>query len=481
MTTAKVDTVIQGGLVVNATHASEASVAITGEKIALVGPHELMPPAENYIDATGKYVFPGAIDAHCHFENAEIVNIDNWTTGPMAAAHAGVTKLIPFAIWNFAKTKSLPANIADKIDEVAPQSVLDFGLHFILPNQPASLEGLTDAVGEAARMGVDSYKMFMAYKKRGIICRDDHIAKVMESVAAHGGIVMLHCENGDVLDYLEDKFLAEGKIHPRDFPSAVPPWTEEEAVNRAILLGHTAGCITYVVHLSTRGGLERIKQAQSMGQKVWTETCPQYLLLDADDAMERFGPYVKIGPSLRRAHEGHQAALWRGTAEGYVSAIVSDHSPKLPADREPGWKNIFLKPDGKPVPSGTPEIETLVPLVYSEGVVKRGFPLTWMARVIAENPARMFGLYPRKGVIQPGADADFLIVDPKARATIRAADHHGKAGMTPFEGWEVQGWPWMTLLRGRVLMNQGQVEQKPGYGQFIPRGVPVPPIAGRVD
>jgi dihydropyrimidinase len=481
MKDARVDTVIRGGLVVNATHAAEVSVAIKGERIVLVGPDELMPPADNVIDARGKYVLPGAIDAHCHFENAEIVNIDDWTTGPMAAAYAGITTLIPFAHWNFAKTKSLPAAITDKLEEIVPQSVLDFGLHFILPNHPASLQGFTEAVGDAARMGVNSYKLFMAYKKRGIICRDDHIARVMESVAAHGGMVMLHCENGDALDYLEDKFLAEGNVHPRFFPSAVPPWTEEEAVNRAILLGEMTGCITYVVHLSTRGGLERIKEAQSAGQKVWTETCPQYLLLDADDAMERFGPYVKIGPSLRRAAEGHQDALWRGTAEGYVSAIVSDHSPKLPADREPGWTNIFLKPDGKPVPSGTPEIETLVPLVYSEGVIKRGYPLTWMARVLAENPARMFGLYPRKGVLQAGADADVLIMDPAARVTIRAADHRGKTGMTPFEGWDVQGRPWMTLLRGRVLLNQGTVEQKPGYGQFLPRGLPMPPIAGRVD
>src|SRR5262249_48931366 len=171
--------------------------------ISLVCPHELMPEADQYVDVTGKYVFPGAIDAHCHFENAEIVNIDDWTSGPMAAAHAGITTLVPFAHWNFAKTKSLTRAIADKIDEVAPQSVLDFGLHFILPKRPASPDGLTEAVGEAARMGVNSYKMFMAYKKRGIICRDDHIARVMESVAAHHGVVMLHCENGDVLDYLE--------------------------------------------------------------------------------------------------------------------------------------------------------------------------------------------------------------------------------------------------------------------------------------
>ena len=472
---------VHGGIVVSATDAYEASVAITGEKIAIVGPYEMMPAADNYIDATGKYVLPGAIDVHCHFENSDVVNIDDWTLGPMAAAYAGVTTLIPFAHWNLDQEKSLPKAISLKIEEVTPQAVLDFGLHFFIPNNPAALEGLPDAIGESIKMGVNSFKMMMAYKKRGIICRDDHIAKVMDPVAAHGGILMLHCENGDVIDYLEEKALAEGRIHPRDFPSTVPAWSEEEAVNRAVLLGAMTGCTTYVVHLSTLGGLERIKQAQSLGQRVWTETCPQYLLLDADEAMDRCGPYVKIGPSLRSATEGHQEALWRGIAEGYISAIATDHSPKLPEDKEPGWENVFVKPDGRPVPWGAPQLETFVPLVYSEGVVKRGLPITWMARVVAENPARMFGIYPRKGVIQPGADADLLIIDPKAKSTIRAADHYGKAGMTPFEGWDVQGCPWMTLLRGRVLLNQGKLEQKPGYGQFLPAGDPVPPIGGRVN
>src|SRR5437867_1581724 len=481
MTDSKVDTIVRGGLVVTSTHASPASVAIKGETIAIVGPDDLMPPAEHVIDATGKYVLPGPIDVHNHFENSDVVNIDDWTIGPMAAAYAGVTTLVPFAHWNIAKYPKLPEAIAAKLDEVTPQATLDFGLHFFVPNAPAALEGLPDAIAEAMRMGVNSFKMIMAYKKRGIICRDDHIAKVMAAVAPGGGIVMLHCENGDAIDYLEEKAVAQGCWHPRCFTETVPAWTEEEAVNRAILLGNMTGCITYVVHLSTKGGLELIKQAQGRGQRVWTETCPQYLLLDADDAMERFGPYVKIGPALRRSAEGHQEALWRGTAEGYISAIATDHSPKLPEDKEPGWNNVFMRPDGKPIPWGAPQLETFVPLVFSEGVVKRGYPLTWMARVVAENPARMFGLYPRKGVLQPGADADILIIDPAARTTIRAADHHGKAGMTPFEGWEVQGRPYMTLLRGRVLLNQGTLEQKPGYGRFLAAEAPLPPIGGRVD
>jgi dihydropyrimidinase len=234
-----------------------------------------------------------------------------------------------------------------------------------------------------------------------------------------------------------------------------------------------------VVHLSTQLGLERIKQAQAQGQRVWTETCPQYLLL-TEQEMERWGPLAKMGPPLRRADGPDREALWAGLAHGYIATVGSDHAPRSKAAKEPGWKNIFVDPEGKPIPFGAPSVETLVPLVFSEGVVKRGLPITWMARVLAENPARIFGLYPRKGVIRPGADADLLIIDPNHEGTIQVADHHGMAGWTLYEGWKLRGRPWMTLLRGRVLLNEGRLEQEPGYGLYLARGRPQPPLGGPV-
>ena len=196
--------------------------------------------------------------------------------------------------------------------------------------------------------------------------------------------------------------------------------------------------------------------------------------------METMGPLAKIGPPMRSADGINQAAMWEGSEHGYISAVASDHAPGPPARKEGGWDNIFRRPDGQPIPFGAPSIETLVPLMYSEGVVKRGLPLSWMARVLAENPARIFGLYPRKGVIQPGSDADLLIIDPDAETTIQATEHTGNSGFTPYEGWTLKGIPWMTLLRGRVLLNRGKLEQQPGYGTFLPAGSPIPPIAGRV-
>ncbi len=467
-----VDTVVHGGQIVTASDVYEGGVAIEGEKIVAIGPPELLPPAQRYIDARGKYVLPGAIDCHIHLGS----EYDDWRAGPIAAAYAGLTTLIGFGLYDDRAGEPLPHAIKRLREETGRQSVLDFGFHFILCNQPYILDGLA----EAFRMGVTSFKMFMTYKKRpNRMCSDDFICRAMEIIAAHGGVTQLHCENGDVIDYLENKAIAEGRVEPRHFPGTCPDWAEEEAVNRAIKMSGLTGSSVYVVHLSTQLGLERIKQAQALGRRVWTETCPQYLLL-TDQEMERWGPLAKIGPPLRRADGPDREALWAGVAQGHISTIGSDHAPRSKQAKEPGWKNIFVDPDGKPVPFGSPSVETMVPLMYSEGVVKRGLPISWMARVLAENPARIFGLYPRKGAIRIGADADLLIIDPEPETTITVADHHGMAGWTLYEGWKVRGRPWMTLLRGRVLLSQGKLEQEPGFGEYLPRGRPISPIGGAV-
>ena len=471
MSVSGVDVVVRGGQVVTATDVVEAAVAIQGDKIVAIGPESLLPAAGRVIDASGKFVLPGLIDCHLHVGP----EYDDWRTAPMAAARTGLTTLLPFVTYDEGET--LPRAVARLREEAEALSVLDFGFHFILNHEPYILEGIP----EAFRMGVSSIKLFMTYKKRGKrMVSDEFIAKTMERLAPLGGLCQLHCENGDVLCYLEDKAIAEGRTAPTDFPPTCPDWTEEEAINRAILIGRLTGCPVYVVHLSTRLGLERIKRAQAEGQKVWCETCPQYLLL-TDKEMERLGPFAKIGPPLRPADGPDRAALWQGSAQGFIANVASDHSPRVPAAKEPGRKNIFVDAAGKPIPFGAPSLETLVPLAWSEGVAKRGLPVTWMARVLAENPARIFGLWPRKGAIRPGADADLTIWDPAPEWTIQQSQHLGIAGFTPYEGWRVRGRAWMTLVRGQVLLNPaGELEQKPGYGRYLPRRGPTPPIAGAV-
>ncbi len=297
----RVDTIVRGGKVVTATDVTDVAIAIKGETIAALGPEALLPPADRVIDATGKIVFPGAIDCHVHLGP----EYDTWSTGPVAAAHAGLTTLIVFGIHEDGGGDTLPRAIERFREEAARQSVVDFGFHFILLPQPSILDGLADAVG----MGVTSFKMFMTYKRRNRMCPDDFIIAAMERIAALGGLCQLHCENGDVIDYLERKAIAEGRVKPTDFPATCPDWAEEEAINRAVAMGALTGCPVYVVHLSTLLGLERIKQAQAKGQRVWTETCPQYMLLTANE-MERWGPLAKIGPPLRRADGPDRDALW---------------------------------------------------------------------------------------------------------------------------------------------------------------------------
>jgi len=471
MSLPRVDTIVRGGQVVTATDVFEAAVAIKGGTIAAIGPEALLPPADRVIDASGKLVLPGLIDCHLHVGP----EYDDWKTAGLAAARTGLTTLLPFVIYD--EGESLPKAVARLREEAGALSVLDFGFHFILNHEPHILDGIPDAFA----MGVTSFKLFMTYKKRPKrMVSDEFIARTMERLAALGGLCQLHCENGDVLCYLEDKAIAEGRIAPTDFPATCPDWTEEEAINRAILIGRLTDCPVYVVHLSTRLGLERIKRAQAEGQKVWAETCPQYLLL-TDKEMERLGPFAKIGPPLRPAGGPDRAALWAGTEAGFIATIASDHSPRVPAAKEPGRQNIFVDPEGKPIPFGAPSLETLVPLMYSEGVAGRGLPVTWLARALAENPARIFGLYPKKGVIRAGADADLTIWDPASEWTIARSQHLGIAGFTPYEGWKVRGKPWMTLLRGQVVLgSDGALEQKPGYGRYLARSGPRPPLSGAV-
>jgi dihydropyrimidinase len=466
-----VDIVVRGGQVVTATDVVEAAVAIKGGTIVAIGPEAMLPAADQVIDATGKIVFPGFIDCHLHVGP----EYDDWRTSARAAARTGLTTLVPFVTYDAGET--LPRAVRRLREEAEAASVLDFGFHFILNHEPPILDGL----GTAVEMGVRSFKLFMTYKKRGKrMVSDEFICKTMERLAALGGVCQVHCENGDVLCYLEDKAIAEGRTAPTDFPATCPDWAEEEAINRAVLIARLTGCPLYVVHLSSALGLERIKRAQSEGQRVWVETCPQYLLL-TDKEMERLGPFAKIGPPLRPADGPDRGALWAGLAGGYINTIASDHAPRPPEFKEPGRTNIFVDPTGVPIPFGAPSLETLVPLIYNAGVVERGLSLPWMARVLAENPARIFGLFPRKGAIRVGADADLTLWDPNAEWTIEQRQHLSIAGYTPYEGWTIRGRAWQTLVRGQVVLNPaGELDQKPGFGQFLSEAPPANAVAGAV-
>lgn len=468
MPQARVDTIVTGGLVVTGNSAIETSLAILDGKIAAIGPADLLPQADRTIDASGQYVLPGLIDCHCHFRGWE-----DYALATRMAASAGLTTIIPFGITNVAQHESLADAVKRHQDEIAKVAVCDAAFHFQLGADPKIFDGIQ----KAAELGVRSFKMFMSYRTRRppVMVDDEFILDAMERIAAVDGVTQLHCENGHAIDYNERKLIAAGKVKPTDFPGSAPEWVEAEAVGRAIELGAAADCPVYIVHLSTRPGLEHIRRAQAEGKTVWTETCPQYMLLAAED-MEKWGPLLKIGPPLRARDSGNHEALWQGLIDGSISCVGSDHSPHPREIKERGWQNVFYQADGSPVPFGSPSIETLAQLNYSKGVAERGLPLQWLARVMSENPARIFGLYPRKGTIQIGSDADLTIIDPNAETEVSAQKLLGKAGYTAYEGWKVRGKATMTLLRGRVLMEGGQVVPPPGYGRFLESAPPIPPV-----
>jgi len=446
-----IDTLVKSGNVVTSTGSFKADIAIDGEKIVTIGAEGTLPRAEKEIDAHGKYVLPGMMDPHNHFYG------NNFEELTRAAAFGGITTVIPFARGD---VKEDCLEILKRLrDEGVYSSWIDFGLHLYVFNVPGALENIPRVVKE----GVNTMKMFLAYKKRGMMSTDDFILQVMSVMKEQfKGIIQVHAEEGDLNDYLQDKFIAEGRVSPQDFPLSQPNVSEAMAIERILYLAELSQCPLYVVHLTTHQGLEAIEGAQKRGVKVWTEACPQYLTL-TDDEIERQGPLVKFAPPLRKKEDAE--ALWGGLARGSIAVVSSDHCSYSRESKNPGWENIFKAPDGTTV------IETMVPLMYTEGVVKRGLGIGWLAKVMSENPARIYGLFPKKGVIQVGSDADLTILDPDKEVVISAKNLHYTSDYTPWEGWKVKGWPVMTLVRGHVLLNGDRLEQKPGFGQFISRPI----------
>ena len=447
------DLALRGGRVVTGSGVTEATVVVSGERISAVCAPDTDVSAVQTLDVDGTYLLPGAIDPHVHFKIFNSM-VDDFETAAVAAAHGGVTTMMPFVGGDERMT------VGDGLDhciaEGSARSVVDFAMHCRLRPSATLIEQIPDAV----RRGVTSIKMFQAYRKRGMLFTDDLLLRGMQLAASAGAVAMVHAENGHVIDLLEDQLIACGQTGPEHYLASRPHIAEAEAVSRAIRLAELARCPLYVVHLSTAAGAHEVAAARARGQVVFGETCPQYLFL-TDDEMQRQKGLAKIAPPLRWASDA--AALWKALTHGSVQTVGSDHAPFTVADKAVGETNIFE------AGFGMPGIETLAPLIISAALGSARLSLPQVAQVLSENTARIFGLYPRKGTIQAGADADILIVDPAATATISARTLHSRAGYTCFEGMPVTGRITMTLLRGKVLLDKGELRQKPGYGRFLPR------------
>lgn len=447
------DLALRGCRVVTGSGVTEATVLVAGEKISAVCAPDADMPAARTIDVTGRYLLPGAIDPHVHFKIFNSM-VDDFETASVSAAHGGVTTMIPFVGGD--EGMSVGEGIDHFIAEGSARSVIDFAMHCRLRPSPALIEQIPDAV----RRGVTSVKMFQAYRKRGMLFTDDLLLRGMQLAAAAGAVAMVHAENGHIIDLLEDQLIARGQTGPEHYLASRPHTAEAEAVSRAIRLAELARCPLYVVHLSTAAGAHEVAAARARGQAVFGETCPQYLLL-TDEEMPRQKGLAKIAPPLRWASD--REALWQALACGSVQTVGSDHAPFTVADKAVGESNIF------DAGFGMPGIETLAPLIISAALGSARLSLPQVAQMLSENAARIFGLYPRKGIIQAGADADILVVDPAATATLSARNLHSRAGYTCFEGMPLTGRIAMTLLRGEILVQDGQLRQKPGYGRFVAR------------
>lgn len=455
----KIDMVVEGGLVVAGGTVSRATVAVSEGKIAALLAPGMLPPEAGQaqrVDAMGKIVMPGVIDAHVHMANFN-VQADSFPSMSAAAAFGGVTTVIPYQQGKV----GMPVKefLTTLRDEGEAQSLVDFAMHCRLQ---APERGVTRQFDDAFDLGVTSFKMFMAYRKRGIMWDDYSLYEALDYIGKRGGLYCCHAENGDIIDYLEDKYQAEGRYTPENYLAVRPPEAEAEATFRVLTLAKLAGCALYLVHMSTGKGISLAHQAQLEGQRVFIESCPHYLTLTAEE-MKRQGGKTKIAPPLREQHD--LDAVWQAVSDGTVQVIGSDHAPwpldnkTLPAEK---FSEIFF---------GAPTIETMLPLMYSEGVAKGRIDLPRLVDLLCETPARIFGLSERKGAIAVGADADLVLFDPDVEWKVEARDMHSQSGYTPYEGWSVRGKAVATIVRGRFVMKDGRLMQKPGYGEYLPRVV----------
>lgn len=446
--TRELDLLLTGGIVVTGEGMHRADVGVRGERIAAIGPQLDVSSDTEVLDVSGRYVLPGVIDVHVH-----PVYLDSVEDCSRIAAYGGTTTLLHFAYARIGD--SLLQNVTEMKEDGLSHSLLDFGLHGGLFEASKQL----GEVPQVFEMGVSGFKFFMPYIKEGWTTDDYHLMRAMDMLAELGGMAMVHAENGGAVDYLEDKYLSGPDASAEFFVATHPAAMEEEAIFRAIRMAEVTGCPLYIPHNTTARALPHIREARQSGLPVFGETCPQYLTL-TEEIIEERGALAKIGPPIRGAED--RAALWSALADGTIQVVGTDHAPKA-KDVE----GDFLKQ-----PFGSPQIETLLPLVYDGGVNAGHMSPVRVAQVVCENPARIFGLYPQKGTIAVGSDADLVVFDPNRPFTIRGENQHSNAGYTLYEGRTVLGWPEASFQRGRRVLWQGEVVAQPGGGRFLRTSAP---------
>jgi len=451
---------IKGGRVITAADDYVADVYVEDERISLIG-ESLDQPADKVIDAIGKYVLPGGVDPHTHLDMpfGGTVTIDDVESGQTSAAFGGTTTHVDFII------QPQGSSFADAVDEWRSKAngkqVIDMGYHMAVTDLKEG--GTLEELAGLPDQGITSYKLFMAYKG-ALMVDDETLFRTMQVAAETGALVMVHAENGDAIDVLVKEALAAGHTEPKYHALTRPPETEGEATNRAIQLARVAGSPLYVVHVSCAESVEPIQLAREKGWNVWGETCTQYFFVDYT-FLERpdfeGAKYVYTPPPRDKAN---QDVLWNAVRTDKLSAISTDHCAFLWDGQKTIGKDDFSK-----IPNGGPGLENRLQMIHEFGVRGGRISLNRMVELLSTNPAKLFGLYPRKGTIAVGSDADIVVFDPEKRVTISASTHHSKSDYNLFEGTEVAGTPELVLLRGNVLVEGDELVVQPGIGQFVAR------------
>ena len=455
---------IENGTIVTAEATFPGDLVLDGETIAAItAPGAARStPVERVLDATGRYVLPGGVDAHTHLDmplDDDVRCADDFASGTIAAAIGGTTSIVDYATQQ--RGGSLGAALDAWHARAAGRAVVDYGFHMIVSDLRPGVERELDAMVAA---GVPSFKLFMAYPGR-LMLDDGAIFRVLLRARENGGRVCLHAENGHVIQVLVERALAAGHTAPKYHAETRPARAEAEAVHRAAALAEIAGAPVFIVHLSSPEALEEVERARARGVEIHAETCPQYLLLSDERYEEEdfAGARYVMSPPLRA--RAAQEPLWRALAGGAIQTVATDHCPFSLADKARGASDFSR------IPNGAPGIETRLQLLWDSGVRTGRLSMNRFVEVVSTAPARIFGLYPRKGALAVGSDADLVLWDPERSSTISAATHHSRVDYSSYEGRQVTGGPETVISRGRVIVDRGRFVGQPGAGRFLRRAV----------
>lgn len=458
------DTIFRGGRVATASDTFACDIGISDGRIAALG--EKLGDAKEVVDVTGKLLLPGGIDSHVHIAQPSgpgIVMADDFASATRSAAFGGNTMVLPFAMQQ--KGESLREVVSAYHKKAEGRCYIDVSFHLIIAD--ASDAVLGQELPALVHDGYTSFKVFMTYE--GLALSDMEMLNVMSVARETGALVMVHAENYDAIRFLTDRLERAGKTAPHYHATSRPIPVEREATHRAISLAEIIDVPVMIVHVSNRAAMEEIRRAQQRGLKVYGETCPQYLLLTEKDleGLNMEGAKYVCSPPPR--DEASQDACWEGLQQGVFSLFSSDHCP-FRYDDPQGKLNPKGRTSFRWVPNGIPGVETRLPILFSEGVSKGRITLNDFVALTATNHAKTYGLYPKKGTIAVGSDADIAVWDPQRRVTISQSLLHGGSDYTPYEGIDVTGWPVSTMVRGQFVVRDGKLVGKENAGAYVARG-----------